>query len=156
VSRIASDGAPRALGPYAQAVVAGDLVFCSGQVGIDPASGALVPGGIAAETARVLENLGAVLRAAGLGLADVVKTTVYLTDLSEFAAMNEVYGRYFPLPHPARATVQVARLPAGARVEIEPAAVRGAVHEREARAPLRAVGPGRASQFRLPNGTVIG
>jgi len=124
VSRIASDGAPRALGPYAQAVVAGDLVFCSGQVGIDPASGALVPGGIAAETARVLENLGAVLRAVGLGLADVVKTTVYLTDLSEFAAMNEVYGRYFPLPHPARATVQVARLPAGARVEIEAVAAR--------------------------------
>ena len=123
--RIASEAAPRALGPYAQAVSTGDLVFCSGQVGIDPGSGALVAGGIVAETARVLENLAAVLRAAGLGLGDVVKTTVYLTDLSEFAAMNEVYGRYFPPPHPARATVQVARLPAGARVEIEAVAARG-------------------------------
>ena len=125
MSRIASDGAPRALGPYAQAVVAGDLVFCSGQVGLDPATGALVPGGIAAETARALENLAAVLRAAGFCLADVVKTTVYLTDLGEFAAMNEVYGRYLPAPHPARATVQVAKLPAGARVEIEAVATRG-------------------------------
>ena len=125
MSRIASDAAPRALGPYAQAVAAGDLVFCSGQVGIDPASGALVAGGIAPETARALENLGAVLRAAGLGLEDVVKTTVYLTDLGEFAAMNEVYGRYLPAPHPARATVQVAKLPAGARVEIEAVAARG-------------------------------
>ncbi len=123
--RIASAAAPRALGPYAQAVAAGDLVFCSGQVGVDPGSGVLVPGGIAAETARVLENLAAVLRAAGLGLGDVVKTTVYLADLSELAAMNEVYGRYFRPPHPARATVQVAKLPAGARVEIEAVATRG-------------------------------
>ncbi len=123
--RIASAAAPRALGPYAQAVAAGDLIFCSGQVGIDPGSGVLVPGGIAAETARVLENLAAVLRAAGLGLGDVVKTTVYLADLSELAAMNEVYGRYFRPPHPARATVQVAKLPAGARVEIEAVAARG-------------------------------
>jgi 2-iminobutanoate/2-iminopropanoate deaminase len=105
-------------------VVAGGLVFCSGQVGIDPASGALVAGGIAAETARALENLAAVLAAARLGLADVVKTTVYLTDLDDFAAMNEVYGRYFVAPHPARATVQVVRLPAGARVEIEAIAAR--------------------------------
>jgi len=127
VRRITSAAAPRALGPYAQAVAAGDLVFCSGQVGIDPATGALVAGGIAAETARVLENLAAVLGAADLGLADVVKTTVYLIDLGEFAAMNEVYGRYFPEPHPARATVQVARLPAGARVEIEAIAARGSV-----------------------------
>ncbi len=125
--RITSAAAPRALGPYAQAVAAGDLVFCSGQVGIDPATGALVAGGIAAETARVLENLAAVLGAADLGLADVVKTTVYLIDLGEFAAMNEVYERYFPEPHPARATVQVARLPAGGRVEIEAIAARGRV-----------------------------
>lgn len=124
MSRITSDGAPRALGPYAQAVAAGGLVFCSGQVGIDPASGGLVPGGIAPETARTLENLAAVLAAAELRLADVVKTTVYLTDLGDFAAMNEVYGRYFPAPHPARATVQVARLPAGARVEIDAIAAR--------------------------------
>jgi len=127
VRRITSAAAPRALGPYAQAVAAGDLVFCSGQVGIDPASGALVAGGIAPETARVLENLAAVLGAADLGLADVVKTTVYLIDLGEFAAMNEVYERYFPEPHPARATVQVARLPAGGRVEIEAIAARGRV-----------------------------
>jgi 2-iminobutanoate/2-iminopropanoate deaminase len=123
VKRIATAAAPRALGPYAQAVVAGDLVFCAGQVGLDPASGKLVPGGIAAETARACENLAAVLAAAGLALADVVKTTVYVVDLGEFATLNEVYARYFPAPHPARATVQVAALPAGARVEIEAIAV---------------------------------
>jgi len=119
-----SDGAPRAIGPYAQAVAAGDLVFCSGQVGLDPASGRLVAGGVAAEAARALENLAAVLSAAGLGLGDVVKTTVYLLDLAEFAAMNEVYARYFHAPYPARATVGVAALPAGARVEIEAVATR--------------------------------
>ncbi len=122
--RITNERAPRALGPYAQAVAAGDLVFCSGQVGVDPVSGALVPGGIEAETARVCENLAAVLAAAALGLADVVKTTVYLVDLADFPAMNAMYGRYFPAPHPARATVEVAALPAGARVEIEAVAAR--------------------------------
>jgi 2-iminobutanoate/2-iminopropanoate deaminase len=122
--RITSAAAPRALGPYAQAVAAGDLVFCSGQVGLDPVSGRLVAGGIEAETARACENLAAVLAAAGLGLADVVKTTVYLADLAEFAAMNAVYARHFSAPHPARATVQVAALPAGARVEIEAIAAR--------------------------------
>jgi 2-iminobutanoate/2-iminopropanoate deaminase len=116
--------APRALGPYSQAVVAGETVFCAGQVGLDPATGKLVPGGIAAETRRVLENLAAVLAAADLSLADVVKTTVFLVDLAEFAAMNEVYGRHFTPPYPARATVQVVALPAGARVEIEAIAVR--------------------------------
>jgi 2-iminobutanoate/2-iminopropanoate deaminase len=121
---VESPAAPRALGPYSQAVAAGDAVFCAGQVGLDPATGKLVPGGIAAETGRVLENLGAVLAAADLSLADVVKTTVYLVDLTEFAAMNEVYGRHFTAPYPARATVQVAALPAGARVEIEAVAVR--------------------------------
>ena len=121
---LASDAAPRAIGPYAQAVAAGDLVFCSGQVGLDPASGRLVPGGVAAEAARALENLAAVLSAAGLGLGDVVKTTVYLVDLAEFAAVNEVYARYFHAPYPARATVGVAALPAGARVEIEAVATR--------------------------------
>ena len=121
---VESPGAPRALGPYSQGVAAGDTVFCAGQVGLDPASGKLVPGGIAAETARVLENLGAVLAAAGLSLADVVKTTVFLADLAEFGAMNEVYGRHFTPPYPARATVQVAALPAGARVEIEAIAIR--------------------------------
>jgi 2-iminobutanoate/2-iminopropanoate deaminase len=122
--RIATDAAPRALGPYAQAVVAGDLVFCAGQVGIDPATGKLLGGGIAAETARAIENLRGVLAAAGLGLADVVKTTVWVVDLGEFAVLNDVYGRFFPAPHPARATVQVAALPAGARVEIEAIAAR--------------------------------
>jgi len=122
--RIASERAPRALGPYAPAVRAGELVFCAGQIGLDPATGKLVPGGVAAETARVCENLAAVLEAAGLRLADVVKTTVYVVDLGEFAIVNEVYGRYFPAPHPARATVQVAALPAGARVEIEAIAAR--------------------------------
>jgi 2-iminobutanoate/2-iminopropanoate deaminase len=122
---IASDGAPKALGPYSQAVEAGSFVFCAGQVGLDPATGRLVPGGIAAETARALENLAAVLSGAGLGLGDVVKTTVFLADLGEFAAMNEVYGRHFTPPYPARASVQVAALPAKARVEIECVAVRG-------------------------------
>jgi 2-iminobutanoate/2-iminopropanoate deaminase len=117
-------GAPRALGPYSQGVAAGDTVFCAGQVGLDPATGKLVPGGVAAETARVLENPAAVLAAAGLSLADVVKTTVYVTDLADFAAMNDVYGRHFTPPYPARATVQVAALPAAARVEIEAIAVR--------------------------------
>jgi 2-iminobutanoate/2-iminopropanoate deaminase len=122
--RIATDAAPRALGPYAQAVVAGDLVFCAGQVGIDPATGKLVPGGIAAEAVRAIENLRAVLAAAGLGLADVVKTTVFVIDLGEFATLNEVYGRCFTPPYPARSTVQVAGLPAGGRVEIEAVARR--------------------------------
>ena len=121
---IASDAAPRAIGPYAQAVAAGDLVFCSGQVGLDPANGRLVLGGVAAEAARALENLAAVLSAAGLGLGDVVKTTVYLVDLADFAAVNEVYARHFLAPYPARATVGVAALPAGARVEIEAVATR--------------------------------
>ena len=127
---IATSGAPAAIGPYSQAVSvslpegASGLVFFSGQIGLDPAAGQLVEGGIEAETARVLDNLRAVLEAAGLTMADVVKTTVFLVDLGEFAAMNEVYGRYFPAPHPARATVAVAGLPAGARVEIEAVAAR--------------------------------
>jgi 2-iminobutanoate/2-iminopropanoate deaminase len=125
-----SDAAPRAIGPYAQAIDAGPLVFCSGQVGLDPATGRLVAGGVEAETARALENLAAVLAGAGLGLGDVVKTTVYLADLGEFAAMNGVYGRYFTAPYPARATVGVAALPAGARVEIEAVAVRAAPPQR--------------------------
>ena len=121
---VETQGAPRALGPYSQAIAAGETVYCAGQVGLDPATGRLVPGGIGAETARVIENLAAVLGAAGLSLADVVKTTVYVVDLAEFAAMNEVYGKHFAAPYPARATVQVAALPAGARVEIEAVAVR--------------------------------
>ena len=116
---IATPSAPRALGPYSQAVVAGDLVFCAGQVGLDPATGTLVPGGAGPETARALDNLAAVLAAAGVGLDAIVKTTVYVVDLGEFAVVNEVYGRHLQPPYPARATVQVAALPAGARVEID-------------------------------------
>jgi 2-iminobutanoate/2-iminopropanoate deaminase len=121
---VASEAAPRALGPYSQAVAAGDLVFCAGQVGLDPATARLVPGGVEAEAARALENLAAVLAAAGAGLGHVVRTTVFLVDLGEFAAVNAVYARYFTAPFPARTTVQVAALPAGARVEIDAIASR--------------------------------
>jgi 2-iminobutanoate/2-iminopropanoate deaminase len=123
---IETEDAPKPLGPYAQAVLAGELIFLAGQIGLDPATGRLVEGGTREQLVRVLDNLAAVLRAAGHGLADVVKTTVYLLDLTEMALVNEVYGRYFPVPHPARATVQVAALPAGARVEVEAVALRGA------------------------------
>jgi 2-iminobutanoate/2-iminopropanoate deaminase len=123
---VQTDDAPAPVGPYAQAVLAGELVFLAGQIGIDPATGRLVEGGTREELVRVLDNLAAVLRATGHGLEDVVKTTVYLVDLGEMALVNEIYARYFPNPHPARATVQVAALPAGARVEIEAVALRGA------------------------------
>ncbi len=116
---IATRSAPAAIGPYAQAVRAGDFVFCSGQIGLDPESGTLVAGGSVAECRRVMENLRAVLAAAGLDFADVVKTTIYLTDLGAFAGVNEVYGSYFSEPYPVRATVGVATLPRGATVEIE-------------------------------------
>jgi 2-iminobutanoate/2-iminopropanoate deaminase len=121
---VESDDAPKPVGPYAQAVLAGELVFVAGQIGLDPATGRLVEGGTREQLGRVLDNLAAVLRATGHTLDDVVKTTVYLIDLAEMALVNEVYARYFPAPHPARATVQVAALPAGARVEIEAIAVR--------------------------------
>jgi 2-iminobutanoate/2-iminopropanoate deaminase len=110
--------APAAIGPYSQAIRSGRLVFCSGQVGFDLA-GQLVPGGIEAETARALDNLKAVLAAAGLTLADVVKTTVFLISMDDFPAMNRVYAWYFGDGPPARATIGVAALPKGARVEIE-------------------------------------
>lgn len=116
---VATAAAPAAVGPYSQAVRAGGLVFCAGQIPLDPATGALVEGDVAAQTERVLENLKAVLQAAGSGLERVVKTTVFLQDMADFAAMNEVYARYFPQEPPARAAVQVAALPKGARVEIE-------------------------------------
>ena len=123
---IVTDGAPRPIGPYSQAVMveATDLVFTAGMIGNDPATGKLVPGGIQAETERALANLEAVLTAAGLGFADVAKTTVYLTDLAEFPAMNEVYARRMGPAHPARSTVGVAALPLGAKVEIDMLAVR--------------------------------
>jgi 2-iminobutanoate/2-iminopropanoate deaminase len=111
--------APKAIGPYSQAIRAGQLLFASGQIPTDPATGAIVDGDVAAQTRRVFDNLGAVLKAANLSFADVVKTTVFLADMNDFAAMNEVYGKYFSEPYPARATVQVARLPKDARVEID-------------------------------------
>ena len=121
---IQSEAAPAAIGPYSQAIVAGGFVFCSGQIPLDPASGQLVgDGNVARETEQVLENLKAVLNAAGSDLSRVVKTTVFLTDMNDFGAMNEVYGRYFSTEPPARAAGQVAALPKGVRVEIEAVAV---------------------------------
>ncbi len=118
---IVADGAPKpfAGAPYNQAVQSGGFVFCAGQLGLDPDSGSLVEGGIEAQTRRALENVKAVLTGAGLGLDAVVKTTVFMTDLGEFGAMNAVYGEYFTADPPARSTVQVAALPAGGVVEIE-------------------------------------
>lgn len=123
---IATTDAPAAVGPYSQAIAAGDLLFCSGQIHLEPSTGALVKGDIATQTARVLDNLTAVLQAAGRSMADVVKTTVFLVDIKDFAAMNAVYGRYMPEPPPARSTIGVAALPKGARVEIELIASRSA------------------------------
>ena len=116
---VSSPDAPKAIGPYSQAVRAGQLLFVSGQVPLDPATGQIVTGDIAAQTRRVFDNLGAVLKAGGRTFADVVRTTVFLADMNDFAAVNEVYGTYFSEPYPARATVQVARLPKDARVEID-------------------------------------
>jgi 2-iminobutanoate/2-iminopropanoate deaminase len=120
---VSSADAPKAIGPYSQAVRAGQFLFASGQVPIDPATGNMIDGDIRAQTRRVFENLSAVLGAAKLSFADVVKTTVFLADMNDFAAMNEVYGTYFAEPYPARATVQVARLPKDARVEIDLVAI---------------------------------
>jgi len=120
---IQTEKAPQAIGPYSQAIKAGGLVFASGQIPIDPATGQFVTGGIAEQTEQVMKNLAAVLEAAASGLDRVVKTTVFLADMGEFAAMNEVYGKLFPNDPPARATVQAARLPRDARVEIEAIAV---------------------------------
>jgi 2-iminobutanoate/2-iminopropanoate deaminase len=120
---IHTDQAPQALGPYSQAVHHGSLVFCSGQVPIDPATGTIAAAGIEEQTGQVLKNLRAVLAAAGCTMAEVVKTTVFLTDMGEFAAMNKVYGEYFPAPFPARSTVQVVRLPKDVKVEIEAIAI---------------------------------
>lgn len=117
--------APGAIGPYSQAIRAGDFVFLSGQIPLDPGTGQLVAGGIVEQTHQVLKNLGAVLEAAGASYARVVKTTVYLADMGEFAAMNEIYGTYFSAPAPARATVQAARLPRDVRVEIDVVAYLG-------------------------------
>ena len=116
---IASDAAPKAIGPYSQAIRAGSLLFVSGQIPLDPATGAMVEGDIAAQTRRVFANLKAILEAAGASFDNVVRTTVYLADMNDFATVNEIYGTYFSSPAPARATVQAARLPKDARVEID-------------------------------------
>ncbi len=116
---VSTDGAPKAIGPYSQAVKAGDLLFLSGQVALDPVTMAIVPGGVEAETRQVLANLSAVLAAGGATWDDVVRTTIYLTDLGDFATVNKIYGEVAGRVPPARATVQVAALPRGAVVEID-------------------------------------
>jgi|TARA_B100001105_G_scaffold215392_1_gene180828 2-iminobutanoate/2-iminopropanoate deaminase len=116
---ITTDKAPQAIGPYSQAIAAGQLLFLSGQTPLDPATGKLVDGGIAEQTHRVMSNLRAVLTAAGASFDNVVRTTIFLADMNDFTAVNEVYGSYFENPAPARACVQVAELPMKARVEID-------------------------------------
>ncbi|MCR4287853.1 MAG: RidA family protein [Deltaproteobacteria bacterium] len=120
---VKSQKAPQAVGPYSQAIKAGGFIFLSGQIPIDPATGTLIQGGVAAETRQVLRNLEAVLKDAGASLDDVVKTTVYLKDISKFTEMNNVYAEFFREPYPARATVEVRDLPKGAQVEIDAVAV---------------------------------
>ncbi len=123
-SRVHTEHAPAAIGPYSQGISVGDFVFCSGQAGLDPATGKLVEGGVQAQARRTLENLKAVLEAAGTDLAHVVKTTVFLADMADFKAMNEVYATFFPGTPPARSTIAAKALPLGALVEIECIAVK--------------------------------
>jgi 2-iminobutanoate/2-iminopropanoate deaminase len=120
---IATNDAPGAIGPYSQGVRAGGMLFLSGQIALDPATGEMVAGDVAAQTARVMDNLRQVLLAAGCGFEDVVRSTIYVIDLAHFAVVNEVYGRAFRPPFPARATVQVSALPRGAQVEIDAIAI---------------------------------
>ena len=122
---ISTNEAPGAIGPYSQAVRSGSFLFCSGQIPLDPKSGQIVSGDIAAQTRRVLDNIAAVLRAEGLTFDSVVKTTIFLTDLGDFQTVNEVYGSYFKQSPPARSTVQVSALPKGAKVEIDAIAAAG-------------------------------
>ena len=117
------DGAPQPLGPYSQAIKAGGMIFLSGQLGIDPATGKLVAADTASQARQALQNIQAILEAEGEGLGRVVKTTIYLADLNDFKAINEIYGEFFPFEPPARAAIQVAALPGGARVEIDAIAV---------------------------------
>jgi 2-iminobutanoate/2-iminopropanoate deaminase len=121
---VATDAAPKAIGPYSQAVWAGDLLFCAGQIPLDSSTGNLVTGGITEQTTRVLRNVEGILKSQGLDFGHVVKSTVFLSDMNNFSAMNEVYAKYFPKDPPARSTVQVARLPKDALVEIEVIAAR--------------------------------
>jgi 2-iminobutanoate/2-iminopropanoate deaminase len=125
IAAVHTDQAPKAIGPYSQAILHGDLVFTAGQIALDPASMEVVPGGVAEQTERVFANLAAVLQASGSSLSRVIKTTVFLVDMADFAAMNEVYARAFGEHRPARSTVAVAGLPRNVRVEIEVVAVRG-------------------------------
>ena len=120
---ISAPDAPKAMGAYSPAIKAGNLLFVSGQIPLDPASGALIDGDITAQTEQVMKNLGALLRAAGVGFEHVVRTTVFLADMNDFAAMNEVYSRHVAAPPPARATVQVARLPRDVKIEVDAIAV---------------------------------
>ena len=116
---IATPEAPKAVGPYSQAIAVGDFLFCAGQIPLDPATGELVAGDVSAQAERVLQNIAGVLRANGMTFANVVKSTVFMVDLAHFAAMNTVYAKYFTEPFPARSTIQIAALPKGAQVEIE-------------------------------------
>ena len=121
---VETEKAPKPIGPYSQAIDTGGIVFCAGQIGLDPTTGTLVAGGVGAEAERAIANLAAVLEAVGLRLTDVVKTTLVLVDLADGPAVGKIYAAHFPAPHPARSTVQVAALPAGAHVELEAIAVR--------------------------------
>jgi 2-iminobutanoate/2-iminopropanoate deaminase len=123
---VSSGGAPAAIGPYSQGIAVDGFVFCSGQIGLDPTSGELVPGGVEAQAERALRNLAAVLDAAGAAMADVVKTTIFLADIGDFGTVNAVYARHMPDPPPARSTFAVGALPKGALVEIEAIARRSA------------------------------
>jgi 2-iminobutanoate/2-iminopropanoate deaminase len=119
LSRVATEAAPKALGPYSQGIRAGQFLFVAGQIPIDPLTGNLVGGGIADQTRRAFENIGAILEAGGASFQQVVRTTVYLADLADFSAMNEVYATFFTPPQPARSTIQAARLPRDARIEVD-------------------------------------
>ncbi len=121
---LSTDNAPKAIGPYSQGIVAGGMVFLSGQIPLDPKTQQMVQGDVRAQAERVMDNLAAVLSAAGVGFGDVVKATIFLVDLNDFATVNEVYGKRFPSAPPARSTVQIAAMPKGARVEIDLIAVR--------------------------------
>jgi 2-iminobutanoate/2-iminopropanoate deaminase len=134
---IATVEAPKAIGPYSQAIAAGSMLFCAGQIPLSPQTGELIDGDVSAQAEQVLENLGAVLRANSMTFAHVVKTTVFLIDLADFAAVNDIYKIYFPEQPPARSTIQVAALPKGARVEIEAIAI----NETVPKAPSTFVGP---------------
>jgi 2-iminobutanoate/2-iminopropanoate deaminase len=116
---VSTNGAPAAIGPYSQGITSGDLVFCSGQLGLDPTTGNMVEGGVEAQTERALRNLGAVLDAAGVGMNDVVKTTLFLANIDDFTAVNAVYATFMPEPPPARSTFAVSALPKGGLIEIE-------------------------------------